>query len=577
MAFADSQAALSHTPIVLVKMTLDLCDRIFGTSPCLATGTKCYNTRQTCKYTTAFLNTAGKVYKFTSADAPAPFHAGERPYVLGVSNLPTEINDERTVAGRVTIEFADEPDDDVLIDPYLSSRSSVQGTFWKKLLARNPNFKGRLVEIWEGYAGLAEVDYVQRFKGKIQDISLGKGTVSMEIGDSIVDLSAKFIPAKVDIKLRLAATISQDFLDLDSVAAIPPAPNWVCVDKEIIGYTAINTAGTQLTGCIRGQGGTVAATHSAGGKVGLVRYFAPDRATDQIGYILGLDLHLFPLSDFSIGLFTLWNQPDLHLPNTEAWITKPTKASDLIFELLELADAYMWVGEGLKLTFARRTGNGGGRTYYTLTDAQSIISGSTSAELDDTARITRVVLYWDKNPVATEDEDVAEYSRLDIAVDLDLEGASWYNEQKPRTIFSRWIRSTAQTDVDAYALLVRNMCLRILSRQKAAREVLTLEVTKKDSGLLTGDFAKISTDELLDINGNSLSSSRFQVMKREDLGDTVRLVVKGLSKKKLCIIGSGSLPDYTAANADQREYGYISSGPPAEGQMSNADDGYYIA
>lgn len=62
-----------RTPIVLVVLSMDFCGRTFGVDPCLATGTKCFNTWPTCKYLTAYLKTT-KDYKFTSRAAPGiPF------------------------------------------------------------------------------------------------------------------------------------------------------------------------------------------------------------------------------------------------------------------------------------------------------------------------------------------------------------------------------------------------------------------------------------------------------------------------------------------------------------------------
>jgi hypothetical protein len=107
-----------RTPIWLVVLSMGYCSRTFGVAPCLATGEECFNTYPTCKYKSAF-SQLGKNYKFTSADAPAPFD-GVRPYVTRVSLLPTEIKTTLTVSGRVTVEMADEPDGDVGIDPYSS-------------------------------------------------------------------------------------------------------------------------------------------------------------------------------------------------------------------------------------------------------------------------------------------------------------------------------------------------------------------------------------------------------------------------------------------------------------------------
>jgi len=112
------RAPVKYEPIRLVYLHLDYCGNVFGTSPCLATGTPCFNTWKTCKYLSAFDN-IGKTYKYSEVDAALPFK-GVRPYVKSVKLLPTEIKTNLTVNARVTVTMVDEMDQDVDTDPYLS-------------------------------------------------------------------------------------------------------------------------------------------------------------------------------------------------------------------------------------------------------------------------------------------------------------------------------------------------------------------------------------------------------------------------------------------------------------------------
>ncbi len=96
---------------------MDYCGNWFGTAPCLATGTPCFNTWKTCKYLSAFDN-VGKTYKYSEVDAGLPFK-GIRPYVKSVKLLPTEIKTNLTVNARVSAVMVDEMDQDIDTDPYL--------------------------------------------------------------------------------------------------------------------------------------------------------------------------------------------------------------------------------------------------------------------------------------------------------------------------------------------------------------------------------------------------------------------------------------------------------------------------
>ena len=111
------RAPAKYAPIRLVYLHLDYCGNVFGASPCLATGTPCFNTWKTCKYLSAFDN-VGKTYKYSEIDAALPFK-GVRPYVKSVKLLPTEIKTNLTVNARVSTVMVDEMDQDIDTDPYI--------------------------------------------------------------------------------------------------------------------------------------------------------------------------------------------------------------------------------------------------------------------------------------------------------------------------------------------------------------------------------------------------------------------------------------------------------------------------
>ena len=114
------RAPAKYEPVRLVYLHLDYCGNVFGASPCLATGTPCFNTWKTCKYLSAFDN-IGKTYKYSEVDAALPFK-GVRPYVKSVKLLPTEIKTNLTVNARVSVTMVDEMDRDIDTDPYLTAK-----------------------------------------------------------------------------------------------------------------------------------------------------------------------------------------------------------------------------------------------------------------------------------------------------------------------------------------------------------------------------------------------------------------------------------------------------------------------
>lgn len=194
MTFEEAQNSASKIPVTEVLMTLDWCANTFSVAPCTATGVPCYNTYFTCKDKPHF-SLSSKQYKFINAAAPQsvlqPINA--KPYLQEISFMGAEVQDNKTITARVNLTFADEPDFDQTTDPYWQTRNTnllnAKGTFWKKLLERNPFYKGRSIIIKEGYAGVAENLWKKRFDGKIDNITRDGNKIKIECVDDIADLS----------------------------------------------------------------------------------------------------------------------------------------------------------------------------------------------------------------------------------------------------------------------------------------------------------------------------------------------------------------------------------------------------
>jgi hypothetical protein len=283
----------------------------------------CYNTYFTCKDRANYLKTT-KDYKFTSSGA-VPFRTGERPYIKSLKALSTEIKDSQTVVGRETVTLLDEPDGDIGIDPYYLTRTSIQGTYFKKLLARNPNYRGRPYKRYHGFIGLAEGDFVQKFEGVIDKITRGKnGEYTFEAKDNLAALEDIYVPRKFDISL---------------------------IGDEIILYAA--KSGDTLTGLVRASGGTAPEVHNVDAKVQEVVYMAP--ASPYVHMVTLLEdyggLTSANVSEATYTALTAWDDDMVQMA---AWLHEPENLFDLYFELVDLTNCKSWQGEDLK-SRSRRT------------------------------------------------------------------------------------------------------------------------------------------------------------------------------------------------------------------------------
>jgi hypothetical protein len=206
MSFAEKQKAITKTPVTKACLILDYCANTFGVSPCTATGTKCYNTYKTCVDKPNFTQTV-KSYKSCSNNAPQSMIQllNARPDLISAEYMATEIKEDKTITARINLTFEDEPDYDQDTDPYWATRTpnllNRTGTRWKKLIERNPFYRGRLGEVYEGYEGILESEFVKRASAKIQNITRDGRNVKVELADDIADLSAKKHPYKSNIKL----------------------------------------------------------------------------------------------------------------------------------------------------------------------------------------------------------------------------------------------------------------------------------------------------------------------------------------------------------------------------------------
>lgn len=250
-------------------------------------------------------------------------------------------------------------------------------------------------------------------------------------------------------------------------------------------------------------------------------------------------------------------------------ISEPTKLSDLFFEIVDLIDAKAWVAENLKITVRKNTTNTPTTGYISLTDEAHIALDSGDVDVNEKSRVSRVSIYWDK--IATgKFSDEMSYKRLDLAIDPDAE--TNYGGAEEKIIKSRWIDPyvTVEETVQAF---VKNLAVRRVQRQKHAQHLITVRTAEKDSSVKTGDYVRLSTDELNEASGLPITSRMYQVVKRERKKNEVELVLLQVTSRRMATIAPAGLPAYPSATETQRAYGYVSD---VYGRMSDGTEGYFI-
>ena len=199
-----AQVAQERVAALVLELDMDYCNNTFGTVPCGATGTKCYNTYGTCKDKTNFAK-GTKTFKFCQRGMSVPPGETFRPYIAAYSFTPTEIPDSGGLAMRsqISLTLADEVCSDIEADKYAATRTAA-GTFWTRFLARNYNAQGRIARVRKGFMSTpfdwgifqTELYIIESIKGPDSN-----GNVNVVLSDITKGLDKNQLPLSCDGKL----------------------------------------------------------------------------------------------------------------------------------------------------------------------------------------------------------------------------------------------------------------------------------------------------------------------------------------------------------------------------------------
>jgi len=443
-------------------------------------------------------------------------------------------------------------------------------SYWKRFMSRNPNYKGRLMEIYEGQVGMAESEFTRTWVGKLTNVTTQNGEFTFESTDLLKDLSKIDVPPKLDIKLASdLSAVEAGQITLTSVEGLGSAAGYIRIKDEIIGYATINVTTKALQTLTRGAFGTVADEYHAKDKVQAVRYYAPANPWDILLEMLRVDAGIAD-ADIDLAAFALAKRTPGNDKLFRAVLSEPESLDKLFFEITNILDAKAWVGEDLRITIRRNVQNAPGRVYYRMTDGGNIVDNSASVDFNEKSRLTRMLIYWHKSVLGKKD-DPAAFDRLDIAVDADAEAS--YGDVVEKKVFCRWIDPITNEE-DSAETYVKNLGMRQVRRSRDAQPLIALSLSLRDLAIKTGDHVRLDTDELVKFNGDPITNEIFQVVKRELQDDfSLKVSLLRVSTRRLALIAPDGYPNYLTATDAQKEFGFITLDT---GVMENEDAGYYI-
>lgn len=498
-------------PLQIVEIVEPRCSRTFGTAPCLATGDRCWNTDQTCKFLTALDLTASYTTRFVAPAANRVLAAGFQPgtaipALMSVDTSPTVLNvgagneDIQPLGLRAVAEVTikDFPYNDVGYDPYLSTRAydpMKQGSFWSKWLARNPYHVGYTLRIYDGYFGddlaaMIKREYsIEKIDATRSQVRITAKDILRKVTDTNVTAPA-LSPGALSLALTAGATT---FQVAGAVLADYPASGILRINNELLAYTARALVGSnvEFTGVTRGQLGTTAAAHNQF-----------DRVQRVVSYVNT------PVADIIYDLLTVWGGVPTAYIDKPAWdaeqaewrelykftayLTDPVTVQKLLGELCQQGLVNIWWDERVQKIIYRAQ-----RPNYapnTLTQEGHLISDSVVIEEKPERRASQVYVYYNlRNPTLSL-TDKANFANAEAYLDVDKERQ--YGEPAVREIFCRWVNTSviARTLASAYLLRFRDV-----------RRYISFELAAKDiANCWTGDVLQIKHFLRVDATGLEL-------------------------------------------------------------------------
>lgn len=570
-------------PVQLFELDLPRCANVYGTAPCTAavgvTGArKCFNTLATCQDVENFDGSETLTLRFAKPQLELPAGWACIPSLQGVSTNPTELNvgggskNSGALGARASINatFQDHPYSDLQTDPYVSERDYnpfKRGTFWGKLLARNPFYQNRVCRVRDGYLGQAPEDMRTRlyFVDQI-DGPDASGRVQVRAKDvlKLADNERAEAPAPSTGRLFIDIdAVQTEILIEQATTADYPAPGTVRIGDEVMTYTGVGLSGSnvELTGIIRGTDGTEASGHNEDDNVQLcLRYTntRPDLVVRDLLTTYGF-VPVEYLDDWEAEA-SIW----LTSFAVNTLLTEPEGVLDLIGELLEQCLFYIWwdeVAQLIKLRAIRPEFD----AVMTLDERANILMESASLRVRPEERVSLLDILFDRRDPTKGLEEPTNYRRRRVRVDADAESADQYGERRVKRIFSRWLTSDAQ---------VIALGARLLARYRDNPRFLNLALAAKDRALWTGDIADVTTSQNQDETGAPLQA-RWQVISANEVqaGEVVQYVLQRFQfdvDLRFAFYADDEAPDYPDAPDRQRGAWYAG----ADGLMSDGSQGY---
>lgn len=581
MTFDTEKIKSGRMPLTIVELDLDVCTLTYGSAPCTAAGavgSECYNTRKTCQDAANYTK-GTKTYRFCEPVENLPTGINMMPVLVKEKRTGTKIEPGEGLGKRgiATLKFKDFPSHDRDIDPYVATRTydpAAQGTFWGKLIARNPYYQGRILRIrtayitepWDWANTEDRVYMLESITGPDR-----RGNIKLIAKDLLKLADDKRAQCPPATKGELTATLTTGETGSFTItsgegADYPAADGEISINDEIIGYAT--RAGDTFSTLTRAQWGTVADEHDEGDRVQLCKSWTSVNVVDIIEELLttyaGIDGAYIPTTDWADEK-ALW----LASHNFTTIIIEPEGVNKLLGELMQQAMLYIWWDEIAQLVKLRTLAPSQLNALPdTINDDEHILADSVSVKEYPKGRYSQVWVFYAIKDY-TDGLNVKNFTKVDIQADAGAESADQYGDQRILKVYSRWMNAANAGQAAALAG-------RLFARVRDNPIVVKFALDAKDSSYWTGDAININTDSLQDVSGAN-AVSLINILSATEKETGTRFEYEAMVEFFSGFYGfimANTAPVFSAAtDEEKRAGGYIA---PNSGVFSDGTDAYKI-
>lgn len=584
MTWIEATKVLGRRPCTFVELDLDYCSKTYGVGTCpavlgVSSIAKCYNTRRTCPVPAAY-DPVARTYRFSNREL-GPIKLSV-PCLSNASFVSAKIDPAKSFGtrGSVKVTLQDFPWADRDVDKYVSSRTydpEKQGTYFGKLLSRNPYYQNRAMRIYTGYLdedGSIDLDKFQVNSYLIDKIEGPDGAGKVVFNGieplRLADDEKAQVPAKSN------GALLADITNTDTTVTLTPTGignleyplfGVAAFDEEIVNFSRL---GDVVTLNLRGALTTLPGAHTAG-------------TTFQVCKVYnGVNLSnvLYEL------LTTYATVPAVYIDKPQwdnecaTWlsghilhrtIAVPTGVNVLINELIATCLFYIWWDPvNAKIPFRAIRPEDPALSIRALTDDSSFIADSISISENPDGRMSEVwVCYAQRNPLLKVDE-LRNYATIPVYLDADAESSIEYGERRVMRILCPWFSAANESQATVLGA-------RLLARYRDNPRVFKFDLDAKDAIVQVGDVVQVTSKSLQGVTGAPITTL-MQVLKRTEKIEghlfTYELSDTFFAGRYAFILPTGT-PDYLLATAAQRNKGCFICVTSTK-KMPNGDDPYKI-